>query len=715
MIRNRYQQAPLALALSSVLLFPATGLTQSIQPDEVKTLDSVQVVGRQDSGVYYAYAAEGSKSNLTLRELPQSVRIMSRQAIDDLGATRLDETLDYVGGISRQNNFGGLWDNFAVRGLPGNENTGSAMLLNGFAGNRGFNAPRDTAGIERIEFLKGPAAALYGSSEPGGTINVVSKRPLWRPGHALETYASGYGSWRVAADSTGPIGETLAYRLNVASEHRGTMRDHVESDRIVVAPALDLKLSDALDVRYTGEWIRHRAPLDRGIVAIDGELGVVPRERFLGEPDDGDVEVDNRTHQLLGQYAAGTDWTLRLGVSRRDGTLRGFSTEPHALQPDGRTLRRQRRYRDYASEDVSMQAEAQGTVRTGSVEHDLLFGTEAYRFELDQRMLRINPTAANPYAIDLFAPVYGQTRPTPLPNTDTSELQRNRAVYLQDSVRLSDRWRVLAGMRMDRYDQTLDNLRTGARTRQRPQETSPRLGLSYLPNAQWTFYGNIARSFRPNVGVDAGGTAFVPERGRAMEAGVKWERPDGRIGATLALFDIRKQNVLTADPVEPGFSTATGEVRSRGVEFDLAGQVTERWRVNTSFVYDEVEILRDNAFVVGSSLINVPKVNGSLLAVREGTLTGGSLYGFGGGVTHTGERLGEGRTRAAALAGRPAFMLPAYTTAKFVAYWRPNANLRITLDIDNLFDKTYYISSVSPLWVTPGAGRSIVLGVQTHF
>ena len=117
------------------------------------TLSAVDVVGRSASGTYYADEAEGAKTSLPLRELPQSVRVMSRQTLDDLGATRLDDVLDYVGGVSRQNNFGGLWDNIAIRGLPGNENTGMATLLNGFSSNRGFNAPRDLAGVERIEFL----------------------------------------------------------------------------------------------------------------------------------------------------------------------------------------------------------------------------------------------------------------------------------------------------------------------------------------------------------------------------------------------------------------------------------------------------------------------------------------------------------------------------------------------------------------------------------
>ena len=115
-------------------------------------LPAVDVVGRRQGGGYQADEVSGTKSSLPLRELPQSVRVMSRQVIDDLGAVRLDEVLDYVGGVSRQNNFGGLWDNIAIRGLAGNENTGMSLLLNGFAGNRGFNAPRDTANIDASNF-----------------------------------------------------------------------------------------------------------------------------------------------------------------------------------------------------------------------------------------------------------------------------------------------------------------------------------------------------------------------------------------------------------------------------------------------------------------------------------------------------------------------------------------------------------------------------------
>ena len=705
--------------MTSALIFgstlPVAAQTARTEATDTATLPAVEVVGRRQSGAYQADEVSGTKSSLPLRELPQSVRVISRQAIDDLGAVRLDDVLDYVGGISRQNNFGGLWDNIAIRGLAGNENTGMSMLLNGFAGNRGFNAPRDMAAIERIEFLKGPAAALYGATEPGGTLNLVTKKPQMRAGSAVEFYAGSRDFYRAALDSTGPLGEALDYRLNVAVENRGSFRDHIETKRAVFAPALSWKLSPDTTVDYTGELLRHRTPLDRGVVAITNQLGEVPRERFLGEPGDGSITIDNQTHQLVLEHEWSADWRSRVGLSYRDGTLTGFSTEATALQADNRTLRRQRRFRDYASDDIALQAELSGRVRAGSTVHELLVGVESYRFKLDQLVLRINPTAAAPYAIDIFAPVYGQPLPTPGPNTNTHEVQRNTALYLQDAIKLAPQWQLVAGLRIDRYEQSLDNRRTSTRTEQSPSATSPRLGLSYLPDAAWTLYANAGKSFRPNVGSTVSGAAFEPESGRALEVGAKWERADKRLGATAAVFDIRKRNVLTGDPANAGFSIAAGGVRSRGAEFDLAGQVTAQWRVTASLAYNDVSVTEDNTLERGGRLLNTPRVNGSVLAVYEDQAAGGGRFGLGGGFTRMGARLGQARTQAEANAGTAVFDLPAYTTAKAVAYWSVNSTLRVSLDIDNLFNRSFYTGSYSRVWVAPGNERNLTLGVQLKF
>ncbi|MDH6165463.1 iron complex outermembrane receptor protein [Variovorax boronicumulans] len=707
-----FRRLPLGLAVSALCAGPV--LAQSSAPPADGQLSTIEVVGRGESGAYHAEEAAGAKTDLPLRELPQSVRIVTRQAIDDLGATRLDDVLDYVGGVSRQNNFGGLWDNIAIRGLPGNENTGMATLFNGFSSNRGFNAPRDLAGVERIEFLKGTASALYGGSEPGGTLNIVSKRPLWTSANSVEAYAGSQGLKRGAFDSTGPIGESFAYRLNVAVEDRDSFRDFVGAKREVVAPAFTWKLGRDTVLEYSGEYLRHATPLDRGVVAVDNRLGAIPRSRFLGEPADGDVTVKNQTHQFILSHEWSSTWRSRVGLSYRETSMEGFSTEPTALQANG-NLTRQRRYRDFSSNDIALQAELQGTVTTGGIEHELLFGAETFRFDMDSLMLRANPTAARPYAIDIYNPVYGWFQPVPTANIDTLERQRNSAFYVQDAIKLSPEWRLVAGVRADNYRQSLLNRRSGVTAAQEPSSTSPRIGLSWLPTPQWTFYANAGRSFRPNTGSDVASNGFAPETGRALELGTKWESADQRMGATAALFDIRKRNVLTSDPVNTGYSVAAGEIRSRGLELDFSGQVGKKWRVNASLVLNDVDITKDNTLEVGGRLLNVPRVNGSVLAVYEDGFANGQRYGIGGGVTHMGRRLGQARTQAEAAAGTPAFDLPAYTTAKLVAYWRLNPTLRLTLDVDNLFDRTYYSSSYSRVWVTPGTSRTITVGLQARF
>jgi len=709
----RGARAPIPFTFAMAALSCGSAMAQPAA-ENAPQLSTVEIVGRTESGAYHAEEAAGAKTDLPLRELPQSVRVVTRQAIDDLGATRLDDVLDYVGGVSRQNNFGGLWDNIAMRGLPGNENTGMATLMNGFSSNRGFNAPRDLAGVERIEFLKGPAAALYGSSEPGGTLNIVSKRPLWKAANSVEGSVGSQGLKRGAFDSTGPIGENFAYRLNVAAEDRDSFRDHVSSERRVVAPAFTWKLGRDTVLEYAGEFLRHATPLDRGVVAVNNQLGTIPRSRFLGEPGDGDVTLENQTHQFILSHEWTPQWRSRLGLSYRETSVQGFSTEASALQANG-LLSRQRRFRDFASDDIALQAEIQGTVETGSLAHELLFGMESFKFHMDTLMLRANPTAAAPYAIDIQAPTYGQTQPTPLPNTDTLERQRNTAFYFQDAIKLAPQWRLVGGVRVDQYKQSLENRRNGSTVHQDPSATSPRIGLSWLPSAQWTVYANAGRSFRPNVGSDSAAQAFDPETGRSLEVGAKWESADQRMGATAALFDIRKRNVLTSDPLNSGYSVAAGEVQSRGLELDFAGQVTARWRVNASLVLNDVEITRDNTLEVGGRLLNVPKVNGSVLAVYENAFDNGQRYGIGGGVTHVGRRLGQARTQAEADAGSAAFDLPSYRTAKLVAYWRVTPAVRLTLDVDNVFDTTYYSSSYSRLWVAPGTARTVTVGLQARF
>lgn len=669
-------------------------------------LPSVSVVGAATASYNPQDASGATRTDTPLREVPQSVRVLPRALLDDIGATRFDQSLDYASGVARQNSFGGLWDNFAIRGFTGSENAGAAYLVNGFVANRGFTAPRDAATIERVEVLKGPTSSLYGSGDPGGAVNIVTRQPQFKPAQGYDFEIGNRDRYRVAADVTGPLGDTVAGRLIAVADHEGSARDFVNSQRYLIAPSLTWLLGNDTIVQYASELQRYSVPMDRGVVAVDGRPGAIPRSRFLGDPGDGDIRLDSHSHQLSIEHQFSEQWKGRVGVAYRGGELSGYASEASSLAADDRTLLRQRRHRDFHSEDLSLQADVTGKFATGAVGHEVVAGVDTYRFDNSQVQLRRNPTAAAPYAIDIHQPVYGQPTPPLARFADTDERQTNVGLYAQDQISLGERWRVLAGVRFDAFDQSLQDHVRGTRTDQRHNAVSPRFGVTYLASRNISLFANTSRSFRPNAGIDAGGDAFDPERGRAIEAGVKYDSDDRRLGATLAAFHIRKRNVLTADPADPSFFVAAGAARSRGVELDMAGKLGQHWRVSMNFALTDAEVTEDNRLAAGTPLTNIPRTSGSVLAVYEDAAPVGQRYGVGGGVRYMGRRSGD---------AQDSFSLPAYTLVDVLAYWQYSKQVRLTFNVANLFDKTYYASSYSTMWIAPGTGRTARLGVQLRY
>jgi iron complex outermembrane receptor protein len=653
---------------------------------------------------YRSLSATGAtKTETDLKDLPQSARVLTADMLRDAGVSRFADALDMGSGISRQSNFGGVWDSYAVRGFTGDPNYGSDFLVNGFSSSRGYNGMRDSVNVSSIEILKGPAAALYGRGEPGGVINIATKKPLFQPSYTLSQSLSTHDTWRSEVDLTGPLSETVAYRLNAAYEKGDSYRDTLSSKRHMVSPSLIWRLSDHTTLSYELEAFEQQAYFDRGVVAVRGVLGLIPNSRFLGENADGPMTVKSTGHQFFVQHDFSDGWSLQSGLSYRSSEMNGYSTEASALQADGRTLWRQRRYRDFSAQDWSGRVELLGKIGA----HHVLVGVDGYRFIDDRLQLRKSPNAAAPYAIDIYAPVYGGTQPTVLgPSINTREQQWQTAFYAQDQIDLGAQWKALLGVRRDSYRQTITNYnRSGLQNRQALETTSPRAGIVYQPGPQVSLYASAGKSFRPNSGIGINNESFPAESSRAYEAGVKFDTADGKISSTLALYSIRKENVLTLNPVDTNFSLAAGEVGSKGVELDVAGEIARKLQLSFSYAYTDAKVLRDNVLAVGGRLANVPKQAANLMLVQEIGLSGGARASLGGGANYVGERNGD-------VAISSSFRLPAYTTAKLVSSYSPSKKLRISLDIDNLFDKVYYPSSYQQTWVAPGEDRRVTLKVE---
>lgn len=704
-----------ALPLLSLLACTCgTACAQAAQSQsQARDLDAVQV--RSQYMPYRALSITGAtKIDAPLRDLPISARVLDRTLLEDAGVTDLAGALELASGITKANNLGGLWDSYSMRGFTGDPNFSSDYMVNGFNASRGYNGLRDAANTQSIEVIKGPASALYGRGEPGGAVNIVTKKPLFQPQHSVDVSAGRFDSYRAAIDSTGPLSENVAYRLNVMHKDQHSFRDTVDSDSTLLAPSLLWMPTPDTTVSYELEAVRLHTPFDRGVTAIGGDANRLPASRFLGEPRDGDIDLQSTGHQLFVVHGLDQTWSVQGGATYRDSGMRGFSTEPWTLQADQRSLRRERRYRDYQGRDIAARAEVLGSFQAGRVTHNVLFGIDGNRFD-DSRFQQRARSAATPYSIDVLAPRYGLAQPGRLSTiTDTDERQQVWGVYAQDQIDLGARWKALLGLRYDHYRQGLDNHLRGTTQRSSDGVASPRAGMTFHVDDALSLYASAAAGFRPNSGVGANGQSFAPEKSRSLETGLKYVQPGDGLEATVAAFRIDKKNVLSLDPADTSFSLPVGQMRSQGVELDLLGRLSPHLAASVGLAYTGSQVTRSSAAAASTGLAegrrfpNVPRLSGNAFLNYEQPLTGKRSAALGVGVLHTGERLGS-------VDSNTDFVLPAYTVWRAVGHYDLSQRLRLYAKVENLTDRRYAAFSYSEQWVYPGAPRSWTVGAQLRF
>lgn len=678
----------------------AVGAGDVVEVPEVSITSRAERGDGPVEGYQATRSVSATRTDTPIREIPQSISVVPQAVLQDIAAVRLDAALDYAGGIARGNNFGGqtLYE-VNIRGFATGE-----YYRNGFPLNRGYQGSPDTAGIERVEVLRGPSSLLYGRGDPGGTLNLVSKQPVTEGFAEFGSLFSSRGLLRGTIDAGGPLRAdgTVTYRLNGAVESGGSFRDNVESGRKYLAPSVSWQASPDTTFTVEGEFLRNDRTFDRGVVASGNRPGVVPRGRFLGEPGVGDIHNTSGLGQFRFDHRISNDWTLRGGVQYFGGTLEGSAVEPSSLLANGRTLRRELRYRDFNWSDVDAQLNLVGHFTTGPFSHTLLAGIEYEHYTNREVLNRSNPSVS-PFAIDIRSPVYGQALPALTRRSSTLERSDTVAGYVQDQVAITDRLKILAGVRVEHFDQSFTQRVTGVSSPQTQTAATPRVGLIYDLTPEVSTYASYARSFRPNRGGDINGQAFAPEEGEAYEVGAKFDLLQGRLSATAALFHITRENVLTANPADTAFSIAAGEVRSRGFDLTLAGNITPGWRVIGGYAYIDAAVTRDNTIRPGSRLLNVPKHAGSLLNVYEfqdGRFRG---LGLGAGVNVVGSRAGDTTGSG--------FRLPYYATVDLLAYYKVNDRVRLNLNVNNVFDKGYYERSFSNVWIAPGAPLTVLGGL----
>jgi iron complex outermembrane receptor protein len=654
-------------------------------------------------------ATVATRTEAPLVEVPQSVNVVTNRVIEDRQPFSLDEAINAVSGVKQSNTLGGTQDAIQKRGFGTNRD--NSIMRDGMQSVRARNFTPTT---ERIEVLKGPASMLYGVQDPGGVINVVTKKPELVEARSISAFGSSFGGGGEQIDLTGPIGTNgLAYRVIADKQNYDYWRNFGSIDQSVIAPSLAW-YGDDTTVSVAYEHMEYSVPFDRGtqINPKTGKVLDIPRSRRLDEPfnvttgrsDSLDLRMDHRLNDT---------WTLRTGYAYSRNYYNDYQSRfISANYNTGAVTRRGDATRDAVQFAHTATVSALGNLYWGDVRHEVLIGADYMKNDRDLGDLY---RSANKVDFNYNAPVYGVTQQPTTANaaqSDQTDHLRTHAFFLQDAMHLGEKWILQTGLRYDAFDELTGKGRpfvVGADVKD--SKVVPRVGLVYLIQPDWSVYGSYTESFRPNTSIASPIGDLPPEEGKAYEIGTKFQ--NDAITATVALFNINKQNVQTSEAC--GTETCTrvsGEVRSRGLEADITGQLNEYWSITGSYAYTDTKVLED-PILKGEPLDGVSKHTGAVYLTRDfGHVGVGDLRAGAGARFASRWGVNDG-------AGREYYLPSSKVADAFVAYKvkLDERDVTLQLNLKNVFDEKYYTSASglgSPA-ISIGEPRQLVARVKLDF
>lgn len=626
-------------------------------------------------------ASTATKSNMPIMRTPIAVQVIPRAVIRDQQAIQIEDVTKNVSGVFPGFTFGGLAEEFMIRGFD----TGFLSYRDGFR----FPAARlPLANIERVEVVKGAATNLYGRIEPGGMINLITKRPQAQRYYSLNQQFGSYGQYQTLADATGAINQsgTLLYRVNFEYLNKDSFRDFGFHERTFVAPSLTWKMTPSTQFDVDFMYSKEKFQEDYGVVALGDRPARVPRSRFLGEPaDKANLQLFNTVATLT--HAINGDWQAR----GRFNHLRRDTVDPQTAGFDlNETTGDMQRYfySGTSTNDVFMgTVDVTGRFHTAGIEHNVLAGWDYYG-----QFGAVKSISLDASPINIFNPRYSGSNLSLQPNNFFIDQKIAwNGVYFQDQITLFDKLHIMGG---GRYDWTSNDVGTAfgedksladakaAVNKVDNARFSPRAGIVYQPWEWLSYYGNYVQSLgSANSAFDASGNVLKPQTGEQFEGGFKTSFFDGKLNSNVAYYYLTKQNLAIRVPGQP-FSVPIGEARSQGVEVDIAGEIAKGLNLILTYAYTDAKILKGDD--QGNQLFNVPKHAGSLWARYDMQVESLRGLSFGAGIFAQAKRPGDKANT---------YFLPSQARVDaMVRYQLPVAKSRLSMQLNayNLADETLY-------------------------
>lgn len=658
--------------------------------DSVVALDQVDVnTTRADP---YAVPEDTSigKSTIPVARNPQAITVVPRALLDDISAVRLEDAIRGVAGVQTGGYYNN-WDYFRIRGFAADFNT----YIDGLRGGNGMG--EELFGLEQLEVVKGPAA-LYGSGPLGGLVNLLSKRPTDAAFTKLGVTVGSYGYYESTLDFNQPLNadKTVLFRLSSLYREQESAIDNVESRRVYVAPSVTWKITPATSLTILSRYRDFEGTFDMPLPAAGTVLpnpnGRISSDFYTGVAGSNQgAEVYRQIgYSLTHEFSENVKFSQNFRYDRYKQTWEDllypwYFPEPyntiHLLPYDY--------YQKW--NDTALDTRVDATIEQGRVTHQLTAGVDYFR----KNLANSSSYGVGFLPLNLYQPDHDNfIWPAMTPLAYGGSMTEITGLYLQDHLKLPGNVTITVG---GRYDFT---------------ETSGPHDKAFTPRAggTWEFapgmiaYASYSEAFNPQSSASG---PLDPETGDNREAGLRSTFLGGRLATTVALYQVTRQNVATADSLFPEVSITTGEQRSRGIELDARYAPVKGWEILAAYAYTDTEITADNTLPFGARMAGVPLH--TFDAWTKYTQQAGPLRGLGFGLGATyyssqdGDRLYATR-----------FELPGYLLWKAALYY-DHGPLSAQLNVTNLFDKEHYAGAYDDLYVMPGEPRLIRASVTWKF
>jgi catecholate siderophore receptor len=679
-----------------------------------ETLAPVTVTGHtaaeSDSDYRATRSSTFTKTDTPLKEVPASITVVPAQLMKDQAMRSLADVVRYVPGVSVHQGEGNR-DQFILRGVS----TTADLYVDGVRDDA--QVFRDLYNLERVEVLKGTAGMIFGRGGAGGVINRVTKQPVLGP---VREGALTFGSWdqrRASIDVGDMAGSTAAWRLNAMAERSGSFRDDVDLDRWAVNPTVSFLLGSRTTLTIGYEHLRDDRTADRGIPAQNGRPVETDPRTFFGNADQSHAlsVVDGAYAVFDHELGDGMRFKNTFRATRYDKFYQNvYPDNANSSSVDAAGNLRLAAYNNANQRtNVFNQSDLTWKLNGDGIEHALLAGLEVGHQDSTNKR---NTGFFGPLASDALivvpasAPFATALRFQPNGSDADNNVRADIAgVYVQDQVTFTREWKLVAGVRYDRFRTSFDDRRTTvtptdlART---DNGLSPRLGVIWSPTAASTYYASYSYSFLPSgeqLSLAPNTADLAPETAKNYEIGAHWDVLPG-LAISAAIFRLDRDDVRSPDPANPGFFVKTGQQRTEGFELGMQGEVTPRWLVYGGYSYLDGRITKTTSTATaGAKLQLVPEHQFSLW----NRVSFAPSWGAGLGLIYQSSSFATLDNQVE---------LPGFARADAALYYTfADGRTRLALNIENLFDRKYYPTADGNNNISPGAPRNVRVTVSSAF